>query len=68
MIKLTVIEMSNGSGIVLPAEVLQALQLKSGDSLYLAEMLDGSYRLSPHDEQTMEQIEFIEGSMHEEDA
>lgn len=68
MIELTLSTTQNGLGITLPPELVAAMNVAAGDKLYLAEMLDGSYRLAAHDEQLLEQIEFIDGSMHEEDA
>lgn len=35
-------------GVVLPAELLTRLRLKEGDKLYLIEMADGNFQLSPH--------------------
>ena len=35
--------------VVLPQVVVDALQAWTGDKPYLAEMLDGSYRLARHD-------------------
>ena len=68
MIELTLTTAENGLAVTLPPELLAAMKLAAGDKLYLAEMLDGSYRLAAHDERALEQIELIDGSMHEEDA
>lgn len=68
MIELTLTTAVNGLAVILPPEVLVAMKVTAGDKLYLAEMLDGSYRLAAHDERALEQLAFIDGSMHEEDA
>lgn len=68
MIELQLMEVGGEVGVVLPQQVLKALQAKQGDKLYLAEMLDGSYRLARHDERQVERMELVEGEMHEEDA
>ena len=51
-----VITIGNSTGVVLPKEVLERLQVEKGDSLYLNEGPDGIY-LTPYDpefEKTME--------------
>lgn len=68
MIELQLIELGDELGVVLPQEVVDALQGKKGDKLYLAEMLDGSYRLARHDDRQVRRMELVEGEMHEEDA
>jgi len=54
--------------VVLPNEVLQQLAASKGESIYLENMCDGSYRLVKHDEKLVEQLTFIDSQMHEEDA
>ncbi len=49
MIELKVRKFGNSLGVVLPKEVIDRLRTKDGESLFLTETLDGSYRLSPHD-------------------
>ena len=68
MIEVKIIDIDGHAGVVFPEEVIDALQAKIGDYLYLAEMLDGSYRLAHHDKQQVELMELVEGQMHEEDA
>lgn len=68
MIELQLIEIDGKVGVVLPQTVLDALQAHKGDTLFLAEMLDGSYRLARHDVEQVERMELVEGEMHEEDA
>lgn len=68
MIELELIGMDGKVGVVLPQAVVDALQAQTGDRLYLAEMLDGSYRLTRHDDRQVERMELVEGEMHEDDA
>lgn len=68
MLELKLVEIDGKAGVALPDEVIESLQVQVGDYLYLAEMLDGSYRLARHDDHQVEQMELVEGSMHEEDA
>ncbi len=68
MIELELIDIDGKVGVVLPKKVVDALQTHKGDKLYLAEMLDGSYRLARHDPETVQRMELVEGEMHEDDA
>ena len=48
--------------MVLPKEVINRLQAKDGEALFLVEAPDGSYRLTPYDpsfEQKMQKAEDI---------
>jgi len=49
MVELKVRKFGNSLGVVLPKEVINRLHTKDGESLFLMESSDGSYRLSPHD-------------------
>ncbi len=68
MRELKIIDIDGHAGVVFPKEVIDVLQAKIGDYLYLAEMLNGSYRLARHDKKQVELMELVEGQMHEEDA
>ncbi len=68
MIELQLIDIDGKVGVVLPQTVVDALQASKGDKLFLAEMLDGSYRLARHDTKQVERMELVEGEMHEDDA
>jgi putative addiction module antidote len=46
-LKLTTIGTS--TGVVIPKEMLARMNVGKGDSLYLVEAPDGSYRLTPYD-------------------
>ena len=62
MVKPKVRRFGNSLGVVLPKEVINRLQAKDGEALFLVEALDGSYRLTPYDpsfEQKMQKAEDI---------
>ena len=68
MIELKIQAVGAGVGVELPAEVLEQLQAVEGESIFLENMFDGSYRLAKHDEKAIEQMMLIDGQMHEEDS
>ena len=49
MIELKVRKFGNSLGVVLPKDVINRLQTKDGEPLFLLEAPDGSYRLTPYD-------------------
>jgi len=49
MVKLKVRRFGNSLGVVLPKEVILRLSTKDGAQLYLSEMPEGGYRLTPYD-------------------
>ena len=49
MIELKVRKFGNSLGVVLPKEVINRLQTKDGEPLFLIEAPDGGYRLTPYD-------------------
>ena len=62
MVELKVRRFGNSLGVVLPKEVINRLQTKDGEALFLVEAPDGSYRLTPYDpsfEQKMQKAEDI---------
>lgn len=62
MVELKVRRFGNSLGVVLPKEVINRLQAKDGEALFLVEAPDGSYRLTPYDpsfEQKMQKAEDI---------
>ena len=64
MVELKVRRFGNSLGVVLPKEVINRLQTKDGEALFLIEGPDGSYRLSPYDpkfEKKMQKAEDIIG-------
>ena len=64
MIQLKVRKFGNSLGVVLPKAVVNRLQTKDGDALFLTEVPEGGYRLSPYDpsfEEKMSKAEDIIG-------
>jgi putative addiction module antidote len=62
MIELKVRKFGNSLGVVLPKDVINRLQTKDGEPLFLIEAPDGGYRLTPYDpafEQKMTKAEGI---------
>lgn len=47
VLKLTAVGTS--TGVIIPKEVLARMNVSKGDSLYLVEAPDGTYRLTPYD-------------------
>lgn len=68
MIELKILAFEQGLAVQLPREVLEQLGAKEGESIFLENMCDGSYRLAKHDEKFVEQMTFIDSQMHEEDS
>lgn len=62
MIQLKVRKIGNSLGVVLPKEVVQALQTAEGETLHLTEAPGGGYQLTPYDpdfERKMRHVEDI---------
>ncbi|KGJ90750.1 hypothetical protein [Thalassotalea sp. ND16A] len=68
MIELKIQTVGAGLGVELPQEVIDQLQAKEGESIFLENMFNGSYRLAKHDEKFVEQMMLVDGQMHEEDC
>ena len=49
MVEVKVRKFGNSLGVVLPKDVINRLQAKDGERLFLVEAPDGSYRLTPYD-------------------
>ena len=49
MVELKVRKFGNSLGVVLPKEVIQRLQTRDGERVFLIEAADGDYRLTPYD-------------------
>lgn len=52
-------------GVILTEEALARLGVKKGDTLYLTEAPDGSYRLTPYDPDFEHQMTIAEEIMHD---
>ena len=48
MLKFKITTVGASSGVILPKEAMAHLNVRKGDSLYLTEAPDGSYRLTPY--------------------
>ena len=49
MVELKVRRFGNSLGVVLPKEVIGRLRTKNGERLFLIEVAEGGYRLTPYD-------------------
>ncbi len=63
VLKITTVGAS--SGVILTKEVLAHLKVKKGDTLYLTEAADGSYRLTPYNPDFVRQMELADEIMHD---
>ena len=52
-------------GVILNKEVMAHLKVRKGDTLYLTEAADGSYRLTPYDPDFVRQMTLAEDIMHD---
>jgi putative addiction module antidote len=59
------IAIGNSTGVVLPKDVLARLRVQKGDTLYVSEAPDGSFRLTPYDPVFEEQMGLAEKIMRE---
>lgn len=53
------------AGIILPKEALAHLKVRKGDTLFLTEAPDGSYRLTAYDPEFERQMKLAEDIMHD---
>jgi len=53
------------AGLILTKEAMAHLKVKKGDTLYLTEARDGSYRLTPYNPEFERQMTLAEDIMHE---
>lgn len=54
--RVTVTQIGNSTGVILPKEVAARLKVKKGDSVFLTETTDG-YTLTPYDPEFETQME-----------
>ena len=64
---LTIRAIGNSSGVVLPKELLDGLNLKQGDKLFISKISDG-FVLRQFDEVFAKQMEVARGIMHQDRA
>ena len=65
MISFKVTTIGSSSGVILTKEAMARLKVRKGDTLYLTEAPDGSYRLTPYDPDFARQMKLAEDIMHE---
>ena len=57
MVELKVRKVGNSLGVVLPKEAANRLRVGEGDTLFLSETPEGSYRISAYDPDFEEKVE-----------
>ena len=62
--KAKIISVGNSAGIILPKEMLDALKVEKGDTLYIRETASG-YEVSPYDPEFVRTMELAEKVMRE---
>jgi putative addiction module antidote len=65
MLSLKVTTIGSSAGVILPKEAMAHLKVRKGDTLFLTEAPDGSYRLTPYDPEFERQMSLAEEVMHE---
>ena len=65
MLSLKVTPIGSSAGVILPKEAMAHLKVRKGDTLYLTEAPDGSYRLTPYDPDFERQMSLADEIMHE---
>ena len=65
MLSLKVTTIGSSAGVILPKEAMAHLKVRKGDTLFLTEAPDGSYRLTPYDPEFERQMSLAEEIMHQ---
>ena len=65
MLAFKVTTVGSSAGVILPKEALARLKVKKGDTIYLTESPDGSYRLTPYNPEFEQQMRLAEEIMRE---
>jgi putative addiction module antidote len=65
MMRFKVTTVGASAGFILTKEVMARLKIQKGDSVYLTEAPDGSYRLTPYNPDFERQMTLAEEIMHE---
>jgi putative addiction module antidote len=65
MLSFKVTTVGASAGFILTKEVMARLKIKKGDTIYLTEAPDGSYRLTPYNPEFERQMTLAEDIMHE---
>lgn len=65
MLSFKVTTVGSSAGIILTKEAMVRLGVEKGDTLYMTEAPDGSYRLTPYDPEFEHQMAQAEKVMHD---
>jgi len=65
MLTFKVTTVGASAGLILTKEAMARLKVKKGDTLYLTEAPDGSYRLTPYNPDFARQMALAETIMHD---
>lgn len=65
MLSCKVTTVGSSAGIILTKEAMARLGVEKGDTLYMTEAPDGSYRLTPYDPEFERQMALAEEVMHD---
>ncbi len=65
MLTLKLTTIGSSTGVILSKEAMARLKVQKGDTLYLTEMDDGGYRLSPYDPDFERQMRLADQIMHD---
>ncbi len=63
MLAFKITTVGSSVGIILPKEVRDRLKVKKGDTLFLTEMPEGGYRLTPYNPEFERQMQLAEDVM-----
>ena len=64
MVELKVRKFGNSLGVVLPKDVINRLQTRDGEKLFLIESADGDYRLTTYDPLFEKKMQKVDEIMH----
>lgn len=65
MLSFKVTTVGSSAGIILTKEAMARLGIEKGDTLYMTEAPDGSYRITPYDPEFERQMAHAEKVMHD---
>ena len=65
MLSFKVTTVGSSTGFILNKEAMAFLKIQKGDTVYLTEAPDGSYRLTPYNPEFERQMSLAEKIMHE---
>ena len=65
MMRFKVTTVGASAGFILTKEAMARLKIQKGDSIYLTEAPDGSYRLTPYNPEFERQMGLAEKIMHD---